>query len=311
LTGSHLRARITVRRVVGLAVACAILFFMARAVGSGLGDLGAYKFSISPWRIAGAFAVFAVLFPVYAAVWQNLLSRFGYRLPYSTSLRVWLLSQAGRYVPGKVWFAIGRIYLCEREGVPKRITTLATGLELAMVLGSSLVVFGVTAGIKGSLSGHPYAWSLLLVPVIMGCLHPRLVAAVLSRLGRGHGELTMKYGDVLKMLGVYAICWCVYGVGFYLIATAVTVTGGSAPGAVFGPALIPDMIGVNALSWTAGFLSMITPAGLGVREGVAFSLLSKILARPYPSLIPLVARVWVTLAELAAIGLALLLKGRR
>jgi hypothetical protein len=56
-------------------------------------------------------------------------------------------------------------------------------------------------------------------------------------------------------------------------------------------------------------VSVITPAGLGVREGISGVLLSRVVESPYHSLIPLVARLWVTVAELGTIGLVLLSRG--
>jgi uncharacterized membrane protein YbhN (UPF0104 family) len=297
--------KVTWRKVAGAAVAIVLLAFMVRALRSGLADLGSYQFDISPLRIAGAFGVFAVLFPVYGILWQYLVARFGYPLPFGRSLKVWLLSEAGKYVPGKVWFALGRIYLNEREGVPKSVTTVATAIELALVLASSLVVFAVAWAATGSSAGRPYVWMVLVAPVVVAAVHPRVIAPVLKRLRKGETRLDLRYRDILMLLGAYCLCWCLYGVGFYLVATGVSVTGSGAPahGAI-GLGHLPEMIGINALAWTAGLLSIITPAGLGVREGVAFSLLSKTVPRPYPSLIPLVVRVWVTIAEVAAIGIA-------
>jgi len=300
------------RKVAGAAVALVILFFVVRALAGGLRDLGGFHLEFAAARIAGAFAVFAVLFPVYGALWKYLLGRFGYQLPYRRSLRIWLLSQAGRYVPGKVWFALGRIYLNEREGVPRGVTTVATAVELALVLASSVAVFALAWAVTGSAGGHAYAWVVLALPLVVAGVHPRVIAAVLKRLGRHQAQLSLRYCDVLALLAAYAGCWCLYGLGFYLAGTGVAVVGqaGSAPAAI-GLGHLPEMIGINALSWSVGFLSIITPAGLGVREGVAFSLLSKIVVKPYPSLIPLVARVWVTVAEVAAIGIAAAVRGKR
>jgi glycosyltransferase 2 family protein len=155
-------------------------------------------------------------------------------------------------------------------------------------------------------------WLILLAPVVVAGIHPRVIAAALRRLRKGETRIDLRYRDLLKLLGAYCLCWCLYGVGFYLASTAVSLTGSGAPAqGPIGLSHLPELIGVNALSWTVGFVSIITPAGLGVREGVAFSLLSKTFANPYPSLIPLVARVWVTIAELVSIGIAAAVKGKR
>ena len=304
--------RATWRKIAGAALAIVLLAFMIRALRSGLADLGSYELDFSALRIAGAFGVFAVLFPVYGALWMYIIARFGYSVPYGRSLKVWLLSQAGRYVPGKVWFALGRMYLNEREGVPKAVTTVATALELVLVLASSVVVFAVTWAITGSAAGGPYIWLVLVAPVAVAAVHPRVIAAVLKRFRKGDTRLDLRYRDILRLLGAYCLCWCLYGVGFYLASTSVRLTGSGAPSqGPVGLNHLTEMIGINALAWTVGFVSIITPAGLGVREGVAFSLLSKILPRPYPSLIPLVVRVWVTIAELVSIGIAAAARGKR
>ncbi|MFH1313424.1 MAG: lysylphosphatidylglycerol synthase domain-containing protein [Candidatus Eisenbacteria bacterium] len=298
------------KKAIGLVIAGVILFFMVRSLISGLGELGTYEFSISYPRVVGSFAVLAVLFPVYGMVWQYILRKFGCGISFSRSMRVWFLSQAGRYIPGKVWFALGRIYLCEREGIPRAVATVATGLELVLVLGSAIIVFGIAAALSPSLPGRPYALGLLLVPLIVIAVHPRIIRALLVKLRRMPADFNLAYTDTLKILAFYMGCWCIYGLGYFLIGTSfdlgVTVPDLQSAGA---GRIIPDMIGINALSWSAGLVSIVTPAGLGVREGISGILLSRIVDKPYPVLIPLVARIWVTLAEVGTIGIVLLLRG--
>jgi len=250
-----------------------------------------------------------VLFIVYGRIWQYILRRLGYFVGFTQSMRIWFLSQAGRYIPGKVWFALGRIYLCEREGVPRGVATVAMGLELALVLGSAIVVFGAAAVISPSLARREYLFGLVLVPLIVACVHPRVIKAVLSRLRKVPADFEMSYPDVLRVLGLYALCWCIYGIGFYLIGTSFWVVDAPPSFQSGHVQVIPEMIGINSLSWAGGLLSVITPAGLGVREGISGILLSRVVESPYPSLIPLVARLWVTIAELGTIGVLLLLRG--
>jgi uncharacterized membrane protein YbhN (UPF0104 family) len=303
---------VSVRKIVGSAVAGVILFFIVRNLVSGLGELGSYDLDVIPWRIVAAFGLLALLFLTYAKVWQYILSRFGYRLGFGRSMRVWFLSQAGRYVPGKVWFALGRIYLCQREGVPKGVATVAIGLELALVLGSALVVFGLATWVSPSLAAERYAIGLWLIPIILVGLHPSVMRAVLRRVRRVRVPLEIKYREVLGLLGVYVICWVVYGLGFYLVGTSLVV-GGVLPDLGNGTLSdgLPAMVGINSLSWAGGFLSLVTPAGLGVREGISSVILRDMVAVPYPSIIPLVARIWVTLAEVGTIGALVTARGVR
>ena len=300
------------KKAIGLAVAGVILFFIVRNLASGLADLEAYRFRVSYLRLAASFGALAVLFPVYGRIWQYILKKFGYGITFARSMRIWFLSQAGRYIPGKVWFALGRIYLCEREGIPRSVATVATGFELLLVLGSAIVVFGLASLLSPSLAGQGYGFWIWLVPVIVVGVHPRIIRGLLRRLRRSPERFTMRYVDTLKILALYVLCWCLYGVGFFLIGTALSV--GGAEGIFRTPQamrVVPEMIGINALSWAGGLLSIVTPAGLGVREGISGLLLAGIAAKPYPALIPLTARIWVTLAEVGTIGLVMIWKGKR
>jgi uncharacterized membrane protein YbhN (UPF0104 family) len=290
-------------KIIGLPLAGVILFFIIRNLASGLGEIGKYEVHINAWRVVLAFSVFLVVFPAYAGLWRRLLGGLGYRIGFMKSMRMWFLSQAGRYVPGKVWFALGRIYLCGREGIPAAAASVALGIEILLVLGSSLVMFAL--GSVWGLGGlrYPYTLVLLLLPVVVAGVHPRVIRAVLNRFGKDISGITLTYPGVLMLLAGYTACWCVYGLGFYLIATAVSLGTGSRliePVGTFQ--LIRHLSGINAISWSAGLLSVVTPAGLGVREGVSSMLLASVFVRPYPSLVPLVARVWVTVAEFATIG---------
>ncbi|MGD9401928.1 MAG: lysylphosphatidylglycerol synthase domain-containing protein [bacterium] len=291
-------------KIIGLPVAAVILFFIIRNLVGGLQDIGRYEVSVDGWRVALAFGVFAIVFPAYAGLWQYLLGRFGYRVGFLKSMRIWFLSQAGRYIPGKVWFALGRIYLCEREGVPPATASVALGIEILLVLGSSLIIFAIGAVAGAGGLRYPYWLALLLLPAVFIGIHPRLIKAILRKLGRDLSGFRLTYGNALLLLACYAGCWCVYGLGFFLIATSVKLGPASplaAPAGTFS--LIRQLSGINAVSWSAGLLSVVTPAGLGVREGVSSMLLGPLFVKPYPSLIPLVARVWVTIAEFATIGI--------
>ena len=291
-------------KIIGLPVAAIILFFIVRNLRAGLGELGEYDLRVNGWRVALAFSVFIVVFPVYARLWQYLLARFGYRIGFMRSMRIWFLSQAGRYVPGKVWFALGRIYLSERAGVPAAAASVALAVELLLVLGSSLVVFAVGAAAGQGGFAYPYSLALLLLPLVLVGIHPGVIRFVLRKLGRDLSGFKLTYSNALVLLLCYTGCWCVYGLGFYFIATSVDLgTGSPLAGPLGAFALVRQVSGINAISWSAGLLSIVTPAGLGVREGVSSVLLAPIFVKPYPSLIPLVARVWVTIAEFATIGI--------
>jgi glycosyltransferase 2 family protein len=63
--------------------------------------------------------------------------------------------------------------------------------------------------------------------------------------------------------------------------------------------LLPGIIGAYNGAWAAGFLSVIAPGGLGVREGALTMMLGPYITVPVAIISAAVARVWITLFEVA------------
>ena len=64
---------------------------------------------------------------------------------------------------------------------------------------------------------------------------------------------------------------------------------------------LPTLTGQYALAWVVGFLSFLTPSGLGVREGTLAYLLSHHLSPVTATLVALLARIWFLLGELTLV----------
>ncbi len=300
------------KKIVGGFVAALILYFMARSLSRSFAEIGTYRLDVSYSRVVLSFCILAVLFLIYGLVWRYILSMFGFKLSFARSMRVWFLSQAGRYIPGKVWFALGRIYLCERSGIPRSVATIAMAYEMSLVLASALVVFGIASICVPVVGFMSYALGMVLVGAILLVSHPSVLRVVLRKFSKISTQLDLKYVDTLKILTIYICCWIIYGIGFYLVATSVAIPSELVQFKVASSfkAMIA-MIGINSVAWAGGLLSIITPAGLGVREGISGMLLLNLVQKPYPVLIPLVARLWVTLGEMATIGAVLMRRGEK
>ena len=62
-----------------------------------------------------------------------------------------------------------------------------------------------------------------------------------------------------------------------------------------------------AFAWIVGFLSFLTPGGLGIREGLLGLLLANYMPIPQATLIALLSRVWMLSAEIVLAYIALFL----
>ena len=69
--------------------------------------------------------------------------------------------------------------------------------------------------------------------------------------------------------------------------------------------LAPDLVAAYAIAYTIGFVSLLTPSGIGVREGALYLLLAPVLGGGLATVAAIAMRVWVTLGELLAAGASL------
>src|SRR5439155_16228360 len=79
-------------------------------------------------------------------------------------------------------------------------------------------------------------------------------------------------------------------------------------------AALPICIGIYAIGWDIGFVSFITPSGLGFREGAIAGLLAlslPTLPLVWGSILAIVSRFVSTIAELVCVSIAYLSGGQQ
>jgi hypothetical protein len=213
---------------------------------------------------AGMFAVF--LFVFRAMTWRGILKGFGYRVPIAPATRVWSTSELARYVPGVIWQVMGRIYLIKPYGVRGSVCTTSQILELAIFLLANVtlaVCCLVWLGVRRfDETARPWLFgAMALVPLLAFLLHPkvlyRMINAVMRRLGKPEISDRMGFAALSGLLvwNMIGLVW--QGMAIWLL--------------VHEPLGLPIekwwmVAGAYSLAWTAGFLSVFSPGGLGVRE---------------------------------------------
>src|SRR4051812_17412285 len=234
--------------------------------------------------------------------WRSLLAGMGSPLPPRAAVRVYFVSQLGKYIPGSVWALVAQMELAKEHRVPRQRGASAALLAMATTIATGCAVAAVTLPLTSSDATHRYWWLLILAPIFLALLHPRVVAYALNtalRLARRKPlERTADLGTMAVTVAWTALGWLLFGVHAWLLVRA---AGGS------GFFLAT---GAYALAFTAGFLVVIAPGGLGVREAALTVALGSVLASGAPLIVALVSRVVMTVADLVWAGAAVLLGSR-
>ena len=136
-----------------------VTWFILDRVGvdlSSLRDLdgAAWRPEIIPFAMSCVVLVGGYI--LSAALWGRMVRDLGGpALPLVTSVRLFMIANLGRYVPGKIWQIAGLAYLAKREGVP---ASVATG---AAVLGQGVALLAATLIGLGAILGRTELWQWL------------------------------------------------------------------------------------------------------------------------------------------------------
>ena len=305
------------KRVLQIGLPIIILALFVYQVKKNWADLTVYTFQLNPWLLALAFLGFMLQELSYGLIWRAVLARLDAHLGLRTCLRIYLASEFVRYIPGNVWHVLTRILWVGKYGVSRPVAFASMAIELITKLAAGILVFSISLlfwqdfGKVGSLLRGSLLDILGIASIIalfIG-LHPRILNAVLNwflrRMKREPIQLTLRYGDILFITLAWCASWIVAGTAFYILLLALWP---AAPLIAW-----PICIGIYAIAWDIGFVSFITPSGLGIREAAIVALFA--LALPLPtglaSIMALLSRLVSTLAEVVCVSIAYLSGGKQ
>jgi uncharacterized membrane protein YbhN (UPF0104 family) len=257
---------------------------------------------LRPLPLAASAVCFLVQHLLAAALWSDFLALTGSRGDRRRDAASWLLSQFGKYVPGNV------SVLAIRAGRSSGTVEQVAGAMILEALGhgAAAALLGLPAAI-GLARARPaaaavVAFGLVSALVVVASGHPRrLLDALLRRLGRPPLLFVSPARGVLARTALaLTVHWLLVGTSFWLLAHGL---GHPFPWSIAAPAM--------TLAWLAGFLAIVVPGGLGVREGVLLLVLAPHLGVTASLLLAAASRAWVTgLDVVVSGGFALALRGR-
>lgn len=204
--------------------------------------------------------------------WIWLLSRMsGNDVPVLAGMAVHLESQAARYTPGKVGLPLVRMLAAERLGTTSRIAGSSVLIEVLCFVATGGVMGPIVLWLSGDMSSRLGEALGVLGPfVLFGFV---LVLALLLIVDRR--RLPAKFRGLLELDGrgplvplalplFHALYWLTWALHGYFTSRAVHASVDVSLGSMGFYILAPVM----------GFLALVAPGGLGVREAVLSIALS-------------------------------------
>jgi glycosyltransferase 2 family protein len=287
--------------VIGLLFFLALLVRSWHEIGGLLQTLNAKIFLLSLLVALVDNVLFSVLF-------QSLLGKYGFHVDYPRIAQMYFYGQIAKYIPGRFWGVLYHAAFLQQRGATSGV--LFANLDLMVVvilrnitLAAAIILF------------YRQAWLISMV-LIIGSLgfwylsRSCWIASTARFASSRAGYFAVSFSscapcsDHRKILTINVATSITYITANLLLLKA-----------VFDLPVQESAIYVAyfSLAWIAGVLSIIVPAGIGIRE-ITFIMLAHYMGQgqsatvEFLAAIAVVYRFWHTLLELSGVGLGFVLR---
>jgi hypothetical protein len=285
-------------RALQWAAGLAILWFAGRSLLRNWHELAAQPLAwrIDPTRLVLAALTVWAMYALLVTAWRVMLTAWGERLDGWTAGRIWTVSNLGKYLPGKVWAIAGMALMAREAGVSPGAATGSAVILQAVSIGSGAVVAALTgaAALERARPGATGGLWLIAAAAVGGVallFWPPVLQRLLRIAAPDAGTQAPPLPAILYGVVANLTAWVGYGVALWLLAR------GLLPDAGLG---LRGAIAVFTASYLAGFLALIAPGGLGVREGLFILMLQGTLGIGAATALALASRVLLTITEFGA-----------
>jgi uncharacterized membrane protein YbhN (UPF0104 family) len=217
--------------------------------------------------------------------WYELLRRCGYSFPNLQIFRVYFITSVARYLPGGIWHFGGRLVWLRQLSVPPRVAGQTIVAEQLWVLWSALIValFCIFVSSLEGVMRQALLGLLCLTLLIAGSL---LLSWMLIDSDRYNLRAPL---SVMTLPSLYSLFWVLNGISLCMAMEALGWSGSMMEWL--------QVIGYVPLSWAIGYLVILSPSGLGIRESVLTAFLGTLVSLPAAATIALLSRLLMVISE--------------
>lgn len=281
-----------------------IIGFLIYSIRGDAEELMQHQWEVKPFFLALSYLGLCSAFLAVVMAWRMVLKRLGFSLDYMTAFRIWFRSNFARYLPGRVWGVLSMLYMCEKKGMPRSLAVMSGVLiqifSLFSVFSLGLMYIATAPGtirevLPISNSAVLIAIGLFSVALVLSPFFTNGSKFVLRRLKKTSFPIDIRAIDRLAFFFLFTFIWLLYGTSFGFFVFSVSNVSQND---------FINLVPIFPVAYTLGFVSLLTPGGLGVREGVMTFLLLPYLPLSIAGIISLAARIWMTVGELLFFVLA-------
>lgn len=300
---SRLRSLLTF--FIGWPLSVIAIIFIVRLIMSHSQELQAHLADINYFLIAVGGICFFLYYFLRSYVYQKILNFLGYPLSLQETAYFWGQSEMHRYIPGNVWSFLGRTVLFSKKNVERKDIATSLIIESQLVLIGTLLVtlMGIPFLISVFLSHLPfssYFTFFCVVAVFLGSLFyifsHRTTQFIKFPLLKRLLATPFTTTENVTLIATSFISYLMFGLGYYFIFISLVP---------LPPDMLWQFVGFFAFSLLVGYISLLTPTGLGIREGILILGLSRYAPSAVVGFASILARILLIIAEVLYLLLSL------
>lgn len=250
---------------------------------------------------------FGTYFFLRCVLWQRLLQDKGYTVALRDTVYFWSLSEFHRYVPGNIWSFFSRTHMFATLSVKKQVIAQALLSEALLILVGSFFVSLLSLDfllfhVFQTPIAHILFWVILLGALLLMAFllfAKPLTKAFIHRIPFVKHLIffTSSPANLAEIVVLSTVTFFFFGAGTYTAIISLFF---------LTPQHTLLFIGFATFSFLCGYLSLITPMGLGVREGFLTVGLGKFMSLTFAGFASIFSRIISIIAEVLFLLLATL-----
>lgn len=282
----------TLKYLIGWPLSLISLFFIGKLIYSNTSYLQNLQ-NINYFFLFIGIMFFLLYFFLRGFLWHELTKEKGNNFSFRKSTYLWEISEIKRYTPGNIWSFLSRTRLFTKENMTTQNVIYSLFNETILII---LGCFLISTFYISYLFNNTFINYLLLLLAFLSVLmyvfahkinknlkFKGIFAKIQSLLP---GE---NYNHNFKIYILSFFAFLMFGIATYFSSIAIFY---------LNPKDILQIISLSVFSLLIGYLSIITPMGLGVREGVMTFGLSYYINLSSAGLISIFTRIIFIISEI-------------
>jgi len=289
----------TLKKIGQVAIIVLVGYFIIRLLVKNWQEVHRSISGINYGLLVVSFFIMAIGFVWQVYLWRRIVSQYGIKIPFIKGWNYYLKAAIVRYIPGNIWGLAAKAYMMTKVGLNKAEAVFVMIFESAMMVTSGLFIYFISVSFLDS--SLVINIILAVLAVLMGTFvfYPPWYIRFLRIFRRDIVIRTLQPTKVIALIIGYFIYWIICGLSFILLLKSI---------GDFSWSSLHIAVGVFAISWVIGFMSLITPSGIGVREVSMIYFLGKVMTTAVTAVATVLARIVFTGGELLSFFLAVMFK---